>query len=561
MRTNKRLADFVARLSENVNTLEVSKQAFLCVADTYRFGEVRLHYHVDHPKYQVERDEYNAVFHLDMGAINEKMSYVMERNTGEGGVMRFSVIGLKGARAWSEEEQVDIEMMLTIYMWHIARYRLISVVEKSVSTDYMTTLPNTNGYLEYGEMLRKTNTLSSFNSFYFNLKGFGLVNLKYGKTVADEILKKYALKVKKYLVDDEIVARLGGDNFVALIHKERTREFLSFIEQVVVHVDVNDHKQRVEIPAIAGICEISDPVNDLGDIISQASVALNTAKNVTKKPYMFVTDDMNKKAIQDKEIRMHFKEALQNGEFKVYYQPKVETDEYRIVGAEALVRWVRDGEVISPSKFIPLIEADGSVCELDLYMLAQVCNDIRIWLSEGVEPVRTSVNMSRKHLSNPNFPDQIIDMIDEFGIDHKYIEIELTETASDEEQGLLNTFMTKMREQGIKTAIDDFGTGVSSFAILRSFPVDVLKVDKSFIDSEFVSDNDAIVISNIVKMANELNLEVITEGVERWKQVIFLRQIGCKLIQGYLFDRPMPYSDFTKRLKMKKYDKKNIKDY
>lgn len=561
MRTNKRFADFVAKLSEKDDTFEISKQAFLCLAGTYRFGEVRIYYCVERPKYQEERAEHEVKFHLEIGAIDEKMTYVMERTTGEDGLIRFTVVGLKGARQWTDDEKADLEMMLTVFMWHIARYRLINLVEMSATTDYMTKLPNTNGFLDYAEQLDKTNTLVSFNSFYFNLKGFGLVNLKYGKPNADEILKKYTTKVKKFLLEDEMVARLGGDNFVALVHKERTREFLSFIEQVIVHIDINEHKQRVEIPAYTGVFEIGESIQDLGDIISQCSIALNTAKNITKKPYMFVTDEMNKKAIQDKEIRSHFKEALQNGEFKVYYQPKVETDEYRIVGAEALVRWVRDGEVISPGKFIPLIEADGSVCELDLYMLAQVCNDIRIWLSEGVEPVRTSVNMSRKHLSNPNFPDQIIGMIDEFGIDHKYIEIELTETASDEEQGLLNTFMTKMREQGIKTAIDDFGTGVSSFAILRSFPVDVLKVDKSFIDSEFVTDNDAIVISNIVKMANELNLEVITEGVERWKQVIFLRQIGCKLIQGYLFDRPMPYSDFTKRLKMKKYDKKNIKDY
>jgi EAL domain-containing protein (putative c-di-GMP-specific phosphodiesterase class I) len=224
-----------------------------------------------------------------------------------------------------------------------------------------------------------------------------------------------------------------------------------------------------------------------------------------------------------------------------------------LVGAEALVRWVRDGKVISPGEFIPVIEQDGSVCKLDFYMLEHVCRDIRSWLSMGIEPVRISVNFSRKHLSNPNLSEDIMRVIEKYDVPVRYIEIEVTETTDEEEQGMLGAFMRKMREYKIATAIDDFGTGYSSFNILRSFPIDVLKIDKSFIDDESLTENDGIVLSNIVKMAKELKMDVITEGVENWEQVKFLQDIQCNVVQGFLFDRPMPPMDFEKKLRGKRY--------
>lgn len=557
---DKHFTKFIQKLSENDNTLEIIKDAFTELVDVYRFGEVRARYTVkatiNHPS---DEDNRASVF-LDRGSIDEKNIFKKEFHTGENGTATLSLVALKGARPWTDEEKSDLDIILDIFFFHIGKFRLMGIVKHSAMTDFMTGLPNTGGYFNFAKGLFERNELIKFNAYYFNLKGFGLVNMKFGKEEADAIICRYVAVLRDFILEDECVGRLGGDNFVALIHKDRTNEFLKLIENVETYAYVAGQMITVEIPAVAGVLEIEENIDDYGQLISQCAIALNVAKHVTKRPFMFLTKEMNQKAFRQKQIKARFKPALINGEFVVYYQPKVETDTYTLAGAEALVRWISGGKVISPGEFIPLIEADGTICELDFYMLGRVCHDINLWKIQGIEPVRVSVNFSRKHLLNPDFPQQIIDTINDFGVNPRYIEIEITETANEEEEDMLNIFMHKMQEHGIATAIDDFGTGISSFNILRNFSVDVLKIDKSFIDDEVMTESDTVVITNIVKMARELNVDVITEGVERWEQVEFLHDIDCHMIQGFLFDRPMPSKEFTERLKLKKYDITKVKN-
>lgn len=553
-------ARFINILAENANSFEVIKEAFGELVDKYRFGEVRIRYHVKERNFNAgEEDSKYSVF-LERGNIDEKNIYSKEYRSEENGIAKFSLVALKGARPWTDQEKRDMDIMFEILFFHLGKFRLMGIVRTSSITDYMTGLPNTEGYFVAAEALLNKNELKNYNAFYFNLKGFGLVNMKYGKDEADKIICRYIAVLKDFIQGDECLGRLGGDNFVALILKNRTMPFLKLIEKTETYAYVAGQMITVEISAVAGILEIEDDIKDYGQLISDCAVALNVAKNVTKRPFMFLTKEMNKRAMRQKQIRAQFRPALQQGEFVAYYQPKVETDTYSIAGAEALVRWISGGKIVPPGDFIPLIEADGTVCELDFYMLGRVCHDINMWKTKGIEPVRVSVNFSRKHLLNPNFPQQIIDMINDFGINPKYIEIEITETANEEESDMLNIFMHKMQEHGIATAIDDFGTGVSSFNILRNFAVDVLKIDKSFIDDEVMTESDTIVITNIVKMARELNMDVITEGVENWNQVEFLHDIDCHVVQGFLFDRPMPVEQFTEKLIMKRYDITKVLD-
>ena len=246
-----------------------------------------------------------------------------------------------------------------------------------------------------------------------------------------------------------------------------------------------------------------------------------------------------------------FPKAIQNREFKAFYQPKVSIDDYTMVGAEALVRWFQDDVFVSPGEFIPAFEQNDMVCQLDFYVLEQVCMDIREWLDQGMEPVRISVNFSRKHLTNKNLAEDIMNVINRYKIDSKYIEIELTETVDEEEAGLLIDFMNKMRKYSILMTIDDFGTGYSSLNMLRSFPVDVLKIDKSLVDN--MEESDHIILSNVVKMASELKMDVVAEGVETWEQVDYLKTVKCSVVQGFLFDRPMPKEQFEEKIKSKTY--------
>ncbi len=551
---------FIQKLSESENTLEVFKDAFSELADQFRFGEVRVRYTKKETINNPDGVDENISFFLDKGDIDENNVIKKEFHTAEDGIESISLVALKNAGLWTEEEKNALDIIIDIFFFHISKTRLINAVEQSAYKDYLTELPNSNGYFEFAKNLYERNELAKYNAFYFDLKGFGLVNVKFGKEEADIIICRYVSVLKQFIADDECLGRIAGDNFVALIRKERSEEFLKLIENVETFAYVDKKMTTVDISAVAGVLEIDEKIEDYRQLISQCSIAYDVAKYVTKRPYMYLTKEMNQKALKQKQVRSKFKQAIMNEEFVIYYQPKVETDTYSLAGAEALVRWVSDDKLISPGEFIPLIEEDGLICELDFYMLKHVCHDINMWKVQGIEPVRVSVNFSRRHLLNPDFPQKIIDTISEHGVNPKYIEIEITETADEEESDMLNIFMKEMKDHGIATAIDDFGTGVSSFNILRNSQVDVLKIDKSLIDDAVMTESDIIVISNIIKMARELDVDVITEGVERWEQVEFLHDIDCHLIQGFLFDRPMPEKEYTERLRKRTYDITKVND-
>lgn len=554
-------AEFIQVLTEDEDAVSVEQRAFSVLADAYHMGKVDIDFSVPSTAYTPNGDKLTGSVLLTDGEISQNQVYEKILHTGEGGTLVLTVYSVEGAADWTAEEKKDLDIILSVFYFHLGRYRLIEIVKKSAMTEYMTGLPNTGGFLEYAKKLQDEGTLKKYNAYYFNLKGFGLINRKFGQREADEIIKRYAKTLTDFAGDNECIGRLGGDNFVALIKKERTEDFLKLIGEVRTYGLVDGQSIPVIISSVAGVFEIDDSLSNYGQVISRCAVALNIAKNVTKQPYMFVTKEMNNRVFREKQIAARFSDALKNGEFVVYYQPKVETDSYTIVGAEALVRWFSDGKMISPGEFIPIIERDGSICRLDFYMLEQVCRDIQRWIQKGLEPVRVSVNFSRKHLSNPHLAEDIIHIIEKYGISSRYIEIEVTETTDEEEQGMLSSFMLKMREYEIATAIDDFGTGYSSLNILRTFPVDVLKIDKSFIDNGVITENDGIVLTNIVRMAKQLNMDVITEGVENWEQVEFLHDIECNTVQGFLFDKPMPEEDFEEKIQTRQYDVTSVRDY
>ena len=395
---------------------------------------------------------------------------------------------------------------------------------------------------------------AQYNAYYMNLKRFGLVNRRFGQIESENILVRFGEQLKLYAQKDECVGRLGGDNFVALIKKERTEEFLKLLNGVDVVGYLGDEEIPVSIASAVGVLEIDDNLKDVSTVISQCAVALSVAKRESDKHYVFVTKELSGRIYREKQLTERFHQALQDHDFVVYYQPKVETNRYTMVGAEALARWMCDGEMISPAEFIPVLERDSSICKLDFYIFEQVCKDIAEWKTEGVEPVRISVNFSRKHLSNPNFANKILTLMEQYQIEPRYVEIELTETMDEEEQGMLTSFMNEMYEKQICTAIDDFGTGYSSLNLLRSFPVEVLKLDKSLIDEGESVENDQIILTNIIHLAKQLNMDVVMEGVETWEQVEFLHDVDCNIVQGFLFDKPMPKNQFDQRMRNKTYD-------
>ncbi|MDX5700297.1 EAL domain-containing protein, partial [Clostridioides difficile] len=282
-------------------------------------------------------------------------------------------------------------------------------------------------------------------------------------------------------------------------------------------------------------------------IMDRANTARKTIKGGHKNSFAFYDKEMHKKILKEKEIENSMVDALNNGEFIVYFQPKYSLSDYQIIGAEALVRWDNPQKgLIPPIEFIPVFERNGFIVNIDFYVFEEVCKKIREWMDEGQKVVPISVNLSRMHFVNSNFIEEFKLIVDKYKIPTRLIELELTETAVlDNIEGLLDT-MNNLKEKGFVISMDDFGTGYSSLNLLKELPVDILKLDRAFFTEKDESNNEKIVISNVIKMAKELKMKVISEGVETISQVEFLKQIGCDMVQGYLFSKPMPVKEFEK---------------
>ena len=407
-------------------------------------------------------------------------------------------------------------------------------------------LPNILEYLKEAGKKAKDGTLQKYDAFYFNVKNFKSIKNEYGNEEAEEILMRYAKKLSHFITDGEIIGRLGGDNFVALILKgERSDIFKDMLKSTSVRICRNDIFREIEISSVAGIMEIEEGCV-VDNVVSGPAVAYSYAKRMNKDA-VILSDDINEDINHIKLIEKSFEEALENHEFSVYYQPKVNSLTGKIIGTEALSRWLSHGEVVSPFAFIPVLEQSGKISKLDLQVLEIVCSDIAAWVAKGHTPVPASVNFSRRDLSDEHLADKIFETIEKYGINKKDIIIEVTESASEEKHEMLSDFLTKIREYGLQTSIDDFGTGYSSLSVLREFPVNEIKIDRSFINKK-LDETDEIIIQSVIDMAHKLGIEVITEGVENNEQKDFLHKLGCDRIQGFLYDKPLPKEEFEAKL-------------
>ncbi len=245
--------------------------------------------------------------------------------------------------------------------------------------------------------------------------------------------------------------------------------------------------------------------------------------------------------------------AIQNNEFVVYFQPKVNITDMKIAGAEALVRWNCEGRILPPVKFIPFCERTGLVIDIDFYVLEETCRRMRKWIDEGIEPVRISVNFSKFHFNEEGVAEKIFKVISKYRIPPELIEVEFTETAYLDKEELLEYTVDKLRKYGIKSSIDDFGSGYSSLNLLQNMDFEVVKLDKSLLGKGVENEKAKKVISSIIHMAKELEMEVLAEGVETKEELKLLQSLNCDFVQGFLFDKPLPAEEFEKRLLERTY--------
>lgn len=459
-------------------------------------------------------------------------------------------------KEWSEQEKEDVKLLGQMLFITGGNSRLIELIKKAVVTDSKTGLPNSDAFNAYGAKLVNEKKMVGYSAGFVNIKNFRYMNQKMGSNKSDEIIKKLGRTIQRYLTEGEIIARLGGDNFAVLVKNERLDGFTEYISKISVPINNGDGISNLDIAVRAGFYSAVE--NDsIDDIMNASSVALNVARSKGTSDFVKLDPYMIKRIMQEKEISSIFPKALEDMEFSVFYQPKVNLENSSVCGGEALVRWIKNGEIIPPGQFIPVLEREGKVCSVDFYVLETVCRDIRKWIDMGIEPVRISVNFSKLNLYNRNLTEEILAIMNKYGVTSDHIEIELTEMSGYEDYEALCIFIANMKELGIKTSIDDFGTGYSSFNLIKDLNADIIKLDRSFlthIDNKYEKQcrTDEIVIKNIVNMVNELEMEVIAEGVETIAQAEFLKKINCLKVQGFLFDKPLPIEEFEKILSTKK---------
>ena len=331
---------------------------------------------------------------------------------------------------------------------------------KMVSMDYLTEISNYDGLINKGHQLEQSGRISEYNAVLINIKDFKYLNQKIGMNLGDTILRKYAKLLKSFIGKKEFIARTGSDNFMVLVMKDNTDEFLHKISDVQLKLTESDDSFTA-INVRCGIYPIKEN-NSIKEIMNSASVALKEARLSSSPDFVWFKDDMISNMVEEKRLLIDYRKAIENKEFIVYYQPKVNAENYKLCGAEALVRWIKEGKLIPPNKFIPVLEKERLIAELDFYVFETVCMNISEWQKKGIKPCRISSNFSKIHLTNPNFADDVISIVRKYNISHEYIEIELTESSGYSDFDALTRFVERMNEEAINTSIDDFGTGYSS---------------------------------------------------------------------------------------------------
>ncbi len=384
-----------------------------------------------------------------------------------------------------------------------------------------------------------------------NIANFRRLNENMGYEFGNSVLIAVSDILSASLSKDEMLCRSEGSRFVLFYRSQNADELFVRLKQTLLSAQKRvEAKCGMRIYLVAGVYETSGENIGIMSALDRAIIAQKTVKD---KAYynsnMIVFYDKNfQEDLQTRQfIESNMNEALENNEFKIYYQPQVDVETGRIVGAEALVRWIRpNGEIISPGVFIPIFEQNGFIADMDFTVYRRAIADIRRWQRAGIAPPIISLNISRHHMMDSAFPSKICALVDNLGVPHNLIELEITESMLTQNMNQLLDIMTQLKEAGFRIAVDDFGSGYSSLNLITLLPFDTLKIDGGFFLRNKLTEKNKAVIASVMEMAKNLKLTTVSEGVETDEQVDFLRDIGCNTIQGYYYYKPLPTPDFEK---------------
>lgn len=528
---------------------EAAGKAISCIAEELKIGRVTVNLTLPQSKLRAQVDNFTCVLYQAEAVTAEEEAVAMNFKTGDGGTVVFAFYAVRG-HVWDEEELGEIRIVGRQIYTAFSQGIVQGLLKHAMLTDLVVGLPNVSGFMEITSGLFARGKLEKYQGIYMNIHNFKYVNKVLSHVQADEVMMIYARQLSTVLGKDEVVARLGGDNFVALVRIENAEKFIQFVCAMDVAYQYDGKEKHFHFGATIGVSQLKD-LKDVGEVMTRISIAYQVARQQDGVGVVYYSDEIYREVMQQKEIIASFDHALEEQEFVVYYQPKVTTVDKKLCGAEALVRWKKKEQLLPPVQFVPILEKQGNICKLDFYVLDKVCAMLDKCGREGVPLTKVSVNFSRRHVDNPNLVNEIVAVIDRYHVPHEYLEIELTESEDFKDYIVLSKLITDLKAAGISTSIDDFGTGYSSLNMLKMTNVDILKIDKSFVPLEENAgskNKDVIMFENIAHLAKELGIRIVVEGVETKQQYEYLAGAGCDMIQGFYFDKPLPEAVFWERM-------------
>ena len=431
------------------------------------------------------------------------------------------------------------------------RYRKLRIEKRNrllelAYIDPITGLGNYNAYL--ARTKEKLEINSKKTMIILDIDKFKTFNKKYGHMKGNELLKRVGEEIKHAIRKADIVCRLANDVFgIFLVGEVDVENITGRLNNKISRINMGDIWYNLRISMGVYICDKDE--KDVQSIIDKAIMAHDSIKGKYHVPYGIFTEEFEQKVIRESEIENMMEEAIKNKEFEVYYQPQISTKTEKMEGAEALVRWKKGENMISPGEFIPIFEKNYFIIKLDEYVYERVCENIQEMKIQFKDIPKISVNISKESLLDNKFLEKYEKIMKKYDIIPKEIELEITERTTVNNDIDIRNMLNETKEKGFSIAIDDFGTGYSSLNMLEMMPIDTLKIDKSFIDRINIKEEKTNFIEIIMFITKKLNLRTVAEGVENIEQVNYLKKWNCDLIQGYVYQKPLKFEEFKKYIK------------
>lgn len=448
------------------------------------------------------------------------------------------------------DESDNISHFVAVFSDVTSRKETEAELRKLANSDTLTGLPNRSFFQANQQQLVNNKTPHAL--LVFDLDNFKKINDSMGHQVGDMLLIAVAKRLVKLSNNKNIVYRLGGDEFSIILENTNDIHTITSVAKHILSAIAQPLKiknQEIVLYSSIGIVLYPEDGATPQELLKNADTAMYHAKGSGGNKYQFFSDSMNKQAVKRLQVESLIRHGLKDDLFSVFYQPKIEISTGKIAGMEALVRFETPTKgIISPLVFIPVSEETGQIIDIGEIVLRKSCFATKKWVDAGMFDGRIAVNLSAVQFTQPNLVTVISDILEESGLPPKYLELEITEgTVMDSPQKAIDT-MLQIRAMGIHLSLDDFGTGYSSLAYLKKFPLNTLKIDKAFVDDIEVSEQGRNMVATIVTIAHNLGLHVVAEGVENNNQLNFLAGLECEQLQGYLYSKPLPESEFQKYL-------------